>query len=76
MHGAILSPGWRFAKAAAISPYVYNSDKVCDHCNRFILTSEIINTPGGLEKWWKETGLADRAKAFDQATKNQAYHEF
>ena len=76
MHGAILSPGWRFAKVAAISPDVYNRDKICDHCSRFILTSEILKTPGGLEKWWKETGLADGAENIDQMTKDQSYKEF
>ena len=31
-HGAILSPGWRFAKICAISPSVYSPDKICNNC--------------------------------------------
>ena len=59
-HGAILSPGWRFAKICAISPTLNPSEKICKNCQRFVLTSDILKTPGGLDKWWKETGLADR----------------
>merc|ERR1712198_643195 len=76
MHGAILSPGWQFAKVCAISPTLYNSEEICENCKRFILTSDILKTPGGLEKWWKETGLADRAQNLDQNAKDAAYNEF
>ena len=76
MHGAILSSGWQFAKVCAISPTLYNSEKICDNCRRFILTSDILKSPGGLAKWWKDTGLSERSKKFDSTTKNDAYAEF
>ena len=76
MHGAILSPGWQFAKICAISPTLYNSEKICENCKRFILTTDILKTPGGLAKWWNETGLADRCKTFGQKAKDEAYREF
>lgn len=76
MHGAILSPGWRFVKVAAISPYVYNKEKICRNCNKFILTTEMLREPGGISKWWKQTGLLDGTQNFDQKTKNQCYEEF
>ena len=76
MHGAILSPGWQFAKVCAVSPTLYNSEMICRNCKRFILTTDILKTPDGLEKWWKETGLADRCNIFDQKVKDDAYTEF
>ena len=75
-HGAILSPGWKFVKICAISPSFNSSEKICKNCHRFILTSAILRTPGGLEKWWEETGLAERTKKYDQKTKDEAYTEF
>ena len=75
-HGAILSPDWQFVKICAISPSVYNPDKICSHCEKFILTTDILKTPGGLDKWWKETGLSDRMHLFDQKSKDEAYNEF
>jgi len=87
-HGAILSPEWRLVKICAISPSLKNSEKICRNCHRFILTSEIINTPGALQKWWKDTGLSDRDKTFHkikkgkkaknalQKIKDKAYNEF
>ena len=75
-NGAILSPDWRFAKVCAISPSVYYQDKICINCKRFILTSDIVKTPGRLEKWWKETGLSDRVNTFDQKSKDDSYKEF
>ena len=50
-HGAILSPDWRFVKICAISPSFKNPDNICKNCNRFVLTSDILKTPGGLDKW-------------------------
>ena len=76
MHGAILSSGWQFAKVCAISPTLYNSEKICKNCKKFILTSDILKAPGGLKKWWEETGLSDRSKTFDQKAKDEAYTEF
>ena len=32
--------------------------------------------PGGLEKWWKDTGLANRGGKFDKKEKTKAYNEF
>ena len=75
-HGAILSSDWQFVKICAISPKLNNSEKICRNCQRFILTSDILNTPGGLAKWWEDSGLADRAKMFDQIEKDDAYNEF
>ena len=75
-HGAILSPDWRFVKVCAISPSFNTSQNICQHCRRFILTSDMLKVPGGLEKWWKETGLADRAQKLDQKAKDDAYNEF
>ena len=75
-HGAILSPGWRLAKVCAISPTYNDSEKICDNCRRFILTSTILNTPGGLTKWWNETGLPNRTHVLDQHTNDLAYAEF
>ena len=49
---------------------------ICENCHRFILTSDILKTPGGLDKWWEETGLADRAQNLDQKAKDTAYNEF
>ena len=75
-HGAILSPGWLFVKVCAISPFVYNSDKICRNCYRFVLTSDNLKTPEGLKKWWKATGLSERATMFDSKLKDEAYKEF
>ena len=35
-----------------------------------------MRTPGGLKKWWNQTGLADRCETFDQKAKDEAYREF
>ena len=75
-HGAILSPGWLFVKVCAISPFVYNSDKICCNCNRFVLTSDNLKTPGGLKKWWKATGLSERSTMLDAKSKVEAYTDF
>jgi len=75
MHGSILSPGWRFVKIAALSPKVYNSQKICPSCNPFIITTDMIKQPGGMLKWWKGTGL-DRIPELDARTKREAYKEF
>ena len=75
-HGAILSTDWRFAKVCAISPTFNDTEKICCNCKRFILTTDILKTPGGLDKWWKETGLSDRAYMFDKKSKDEAYKEF
>ena len=75
-HGAILSPDWQFVKVCAISPSLNSSKKICKNCRRFILTSDILKTSGGLNEWWKKTGLADRAKIFDQKENDDAYAEF
>ena len=32
--------------------------------------------PGGLEKWWKDTGLANRGRKFDKKETTKAYNEF
>ena len=76
MHGAILSQGWQFAKVCAISPTLYNSEKICTNCKRFILTTDILKSPGALAKWWKDTGLSERCKMFDEKNKAEAYEEF
>ena len=75
-HGSILSPEWKFVKVCAISPTFNKSEKICPNCHRFILTSEILETAGGLDKWWKNTGLATREKKFDAKSKAEAYNEF
>jgi hypothetical protein len=75
MHGSILSPGWRFVKIAALSPNVYNPQKICPSCNPFIITTDMIKQPGGMLKWWKGTGL-DRIGELDAKTKTKAYGEF
>ena len=74
-HGAILSPEWRFAKIAAISPSFHNPDKICSHCKKFILTTEIVKTPGALGQWWKETGLSERSALFSKQSRKRAYRE-
>ena len=75
MHGAILSPGWRFVKVAAISPYVYNKAKICLHCDKFIVSPDMIQDPREMLKWWKNTGL-DGIQDIDGKTKQQSYDEF
>ena len=75
-HGTILSSDWRFAKICAISPSVQNPERICGNCKRFVLTSDIVKSPERLEKWWKETGLSERAASLDQKTKNESYKEF
>ena len=75
-HGAILSPGWQFAKICAISPSVYSPDKICSNCQKFILTSDIVKTRGRLEKWWYDTGLSNRSYLLDKQSKDEAYAEF
>ena len=75
MHGAILSPDWKFAKVAAIAPYVYNREKICPTCNPFVISIDMINQPGGMEKWWRESGL-DKIEVLDEKTKKEAYAEF
>ena len=75
-HGAILSPGWRFAKICAISPTFNKTENICKNCQRFILTSDILQTPGGLDKWWKDTGLANRVNNLTATEKSYAYNEF
>ena len=76
MHGSILSPGWRFVKVAAISPTVYNADKLCTHCHKFILTTDMLKSPGGMANFWQRTGLFTAAQNLNQTTKDQSYHEF
>ena len=76
MHGAVLSPEWKFVKICAISPKLINPEQVCDNCKKFILTTDILKTPGGLEKWWQETGLSKRQNLFDQHSKDASYNEF
>ena len=75
-HGAILSPDWELVKICAISPSLNSPEKICKNCHRFILTSGILKTPGGLDKWWKETGLSNRTQNLDQKAKDAAYNEF
>ena len=75
-HGDILSPDWQFAKICAVSPSFNDPEFICKNCNRFILTPDIFKAKGGLDKWWKETGLADRALNLDQEAKDKAYDEF
>ena len=75
-HGAILSPGWRFAKVCAISPSVYHPERICSYCMQFVLTSDIVQTTERLEKWWDDSGLSNRENLFDQKAKDQAYQEF
>ena len=75
-HGAILSPSWKFVKICAISPSFNHSEKICGNCRRFILTSDILKTQGGLNSWLQETGLTRRFEEFDQRTKDEAYNEF
>ena len=75
-HGAILSPEWRFAKICAVSPIFNKSERICNNCQRFILTSDILKTQVGLDKWWKENGLADRARHFSTKEKAYGYNEF
>ena len=76
MHGAIISAEWQFVKICAISPKLNNPETICDHCKKFILTSEILETPGGLKRWWKETGLSKRADLFNQKSKDVSYNHF
>ena len=76
MHGAILSQGWEFVKVCAISPKVNNPEKICSNCKKFILTTNILKTPGGLKRWWDETGLSKRANMFDKKSKDASYNEF
>ena len=40
------------------------------------MSSDNLGTRGGVEKWWKETGLADRARNFGSKEKEKAYNEF
>ena len=76
MHGAILSQGWEFVKVCAISPEINNPEKICSNCKKFILTTNILKTPGGLKRWWEETGLSKRENMFDQKSKDTSYNEF
>ena len=55
---------------------VRGSESICRNCNRFVLTSDILTAPGGLVKWWKDTGLANRERKFDKKEKAKAYNEF
>ena len=75
-HGSILSPEWRFVKICAISPSLNSKETICKNCHRFILTTELLKTPGGLETWWQETGLSNRGKMLNQQLKEIAYSEF
>ena len=36
----------------------------------------MLKVPGGLEKWWKETGFSNRAKMLDYRSKESGYTEF
>ena len=76
MHGAILSPEWRFVKVCAISPSLYNADSICNNCKKFILTTDLLKTCGGLDEWWKQTGLADSTENTIKETKDEAYNAF
>ena len=76
MHGAILSQGWEFVKICAISPNLNNPESICDHCKKFVLTTDILKTLGGLKKWWEETGISKRASLFDQGSKDSSYNQF
>ena len=76
MHGAVLSPEWQFVKICAISPELNNPENICDHCKKFVLTTDILKTLGGLKKWWEETGISKRASLFDQGSKDSSYNQF
>ena len=75
MHGAILSPDWKCVKIAAIGPHVYNRDRICPTCNPFVITTDMINQPGGMERWWRNSGL-DKIEVLDAKSKKEAYAEF
>ena len=72
-HGTILSSGWRFIKIAAISPRVSKPQNICSHCIKFILTTDVLKSPGGLKKWWDGTGLSQITTPL---TRNQFYVDF
>ena len=75
MHGAILSPGWKFAKIAVVGPRVYNRERICPSCDPFVISTEMINEPGGMERWWKNSGL-DKIEELDEKSKKEAYDDF
>ena len=75
LHGPILSKGWGFLKIAAIMPHVINKQAVCPHCNRFILTEDILTTPGGIEKWFQETGILEHVGKINQQMKDQGFED-
>jgi hypothetical protein len=75
MHGAILSPDWKFVKVVAVGPHVYNRDKICPTCNPFVITTDMINQPGGMEKFWKNSGL-DKIQELTGKAKQEAHSEF
>ena len=56
--GPMLSSGWRFIKVPIIlqqdTPGTLDQEKVCPHCQKYIITSGSLND---LSKWFKQKGL-------------------
>ena len=72
MHGAILNLGWRFAKIAAISPKVYTPERICKNCDKFVLTTDMLQEPGGLKEWWMKTGLLEGLENINQTALDES----
>ena len=76
MHAPILSREWKFLKIAAIIPDIINKQRLCNHCRKWILTEDIIRKPGGLQKWWEETGIQDEIGKIEQQRKEEGYKDY
>ena len=76
LHAPILSRGWKFLKVAGVFPHVINTQKLCGHCRKWIITEDIIKTPGGLQKWWEKTGILEQLGKIDEKMKREGYEEY
>ena len=74
VHGPVLTENWKYLKVAAILPNVGNLERVCNHCRRFIITTDVMENKG-LPIWWKEIGILD-TKVETSNSKERFYEDF
>ena len=80
VHGDVLDDDWQFVKIAAILPGHLDHGKICDHCSKFIITSN-IQTKKQMTEWLMSNGILqrriDKKKQERQKEKGQwGYQQF
>ena len=76
LHSPILSRGWKFLKVAGIFPDLKNKQTLCSHCRKWVITEEIIRRPGGLQKWWDETGILEEIGKLQEKRIAEGYRDY